>query len=145
MVSTRTQRYLFQIMGALYVVGGAAALVNATFAWHSGTTGSPLFYLAFGAMYFALSYLFFTRQRSLIPVVGLILLSNLALWGYRSWAIHALAWMGLVAIVINALVLWYLLSVRADLADAQQGRSVAIVAVATGAIAYYMVISSYLL
>ena len=145
MLSTRLQRFFFPAVGAIYFVGGAAALVNATFAWHSGTTGSPLFYLFFSAMYLSLSYLCFTHEWWLLPLAGLTLLSNIGMWGYRLYAVHTVpVWMGAVVLVLNALVLWFLFSVRARLADTPTGRFAAAVTLLAGAAAFYMVIKYYL-
>lgn len=98
-------------------------------------------FLLFGGMYLTFSYLFFARQRWILPLAALNLLVNLGLWGQRSYAAHSVSWTAVIIIGLNALLVWYLYSMRAQLKDSVPGRMVAALALLCGAAALYLVIN----
>lgn len=132
-------RLLFNALGALYAVAGAAAVIDSILASRHAIAGGETLYLAFALMYLSFAYLFFSRGWWLLPLSGLNLIINAALWGSRALG-GTTSWLGILVLALNAALLYYLYRTRRKLADTRAGRAAAGVAVICGGIGLYLVL-----
>lgn len=113
-------------IGGAYLVLGLFSLFNAFIQWKLGgpTTGQ---FLMYGLLYVPLAYLFFTRQRWLLWLVGLNLIANILVWSYRVYLWHTFTWLPIVIVGLNALVFWLVWHERATFRDTALGRVAAFI------------------
>ncbi len=115
-------RLLLNFFGVVLLILGAIAFLNAYITWH---LSSVVLYSApaYGLLYMVAAYMFFTRQYWLIYVFAFNLSANLLLVGYHYYLVQELKVSWVVMLICNALLLWYLYTLRKGLRDSWQGRA----------------------
>ena len=118
------RNWLLYDLGAAFVLLGSFALYNAFIAWKLAQPGIGMLAL-YGILYLLLSYLFFTRGRWLMYLIGLNTAANICVWSYRAYTGTQSATAGVVIVLCNAALFAYLWGIRKNLVDTAAGRAVA--------------------
>ena len=121
---SKRQKIVLNVLGVGYTLFAIFALVNVYTLWKlSGA--SPLSYLLYGLLYAILAAMFFGRQRWLLAFFAVNLFANAWLFVSRSYAAQAISPLAVVIVGLNALLVWYLYSIRHALRDSLTARIVA--------------------
>jgi|GEM_PF-4521361 len=115
------QRTILNGLGVVYAMFAIFAFVNVYTFVHLGGS-APLSYSLYGALYAAIAFLFFTKERWLLQFFAVNLLANLTLFTARTYAAHGTSLLPVIIVGLNAALVWYLYANYRSLRDSMGGR-----------------------